>query len=386
MVTLRITLIALASTLTGCVSTPPAETTRDDSLRLEVLAWTLIPAEHDTFGTVGGISGALFRPHAFYDNDARGWAESPLDDDNRAPLELVSDEPGNSRTLIGGLSLRRTGDTYGLDIDLDYERSLDWAGATDAEGIARAPLPQYAPLRRGEFFACVFESPPSVCVVEYSPPHRWQVRYHQPTLPETIAARMRPNRAFESVAYASDGTLWVATESALTTDGEEPTSRKGALCTVLTGDHQELHETFFYETDPKPAHLGPTFSIHSLAEFEALPDGRLLTLERSLTLPAGYSVKLFVIDGTTDERRIARLPILDKKLVVDLGTLARDAGVPWIGNLEALALGPSVASLTGDENEEGRLLLVVADDNFGTDIQRTGTQVIALRIVVARGF
>ena len=73
--------------------------------------------------------------------------------------------------------------------------------------------------------------------------------------------------------------------------------------------------------------------------------------------------------------------MLRKSPVADLGAIASDAGVPWIGNLEALALGPRIADMTGNDREQGRLLLVVADDNFGAGVQKTGSRVLALRLL-----
>ncbi|GAB4516157.1 MAG: esterase-like activity of phytase family protein [Phycisphaerales bacterium] len=389
MVRLHAALIATPLLLSACATpprdeppvrtvapTPSSEPASAPRLpTVEVIAWGVIPTDHDTFGRIGGLSGALFREH----RDENG-ERSPLDRRAMAPVEFVSDHPDQPRTLHAGLRLQRTHDGYSIEITFDYEDRLEWADATDAEAIARLPVGD------GELYACAFEAPPTIVVREYDPSQPWRVRHRTPNIPQRVTEGARPNRAFESVAITPDATIWCATEAALETDGEEATTASGTRCVVLTGDAHALNESYFYDTDPMPRHLGG-FAIQSLVELEALPDGRLLALERSLTLPAGYGARLFLLDGSTrpaptdPAANPTRLPVLNKFLIADLAKLSTKVGVPWIGNLEGLALGPEIATLTGDPDERGRLLLVVADDNFGADIQKSGSRVLALRYI-----
>ncbi|MEM1423165.1 MAG: esterase-like activity of phytase family protein [Planctomycetota bacterium] len=378
-----LSLIAVAPLAAGCAHTSrdrqpdAAHTPAPAPMRVdpnaptvEVLAHTVIPPDHPTFGRIGGLSGALFRPHRSPEG-----VRSPLDPRGMAPVEFVSDHPDTPRTLHAGLRLTPTDDgPYEIEIRFDYDELPDWSRAKDAEAIARITN------NNGELYAIAFEDPPTIAIREFDPDSRWQVRHHLPAIPPTVTNNARINRAFESVAITGDGTVWAATEAALTTDGPGASTDAGTRCVVLTGDADAMSESYFYETDPMPSHLGERFAIHSLVELEALPGNRLLAMERSLTLPAGYAATLYLIDGTTQPATAdARLPVLNKAPIADLGALMRETGVPWVGNLEGLALGPSIATLTGDDTQSGCLLLVVADDNFGADAQKTGTQVVALR-------
>ncbi len=72
---------------------------------------------------------------------------------------------------------------------------------------------------------------------------------------------------------------------------------------------------------------------------------------------------------------VLALPVLVKRRVCDL----REAGLPVMGNLEGMAVGAPLARLLGDETERGRVLVIVADDNFGRDGQ-VGSQVVVCRL------
>lgn len=371
-------ILALACTpLTACAhhgARGSAESERSlvapphEPLGVELIAWTLIPPEHEEFGRIGGLSGAVIMP-------------SPPED-QAAPLMMISDSPNTTSTYNGALALTANGDTYTVLIKLLDQRDSP-ARHADAEAIAMRSYP--GRFRDNTDFIRTYESPPTIEMTEVRPAYRWQQRTGVLELPDGFADRVRPNRGFEATAFMGTE-LWVATECAIEGDGDEATPDAGTLCTILTTPRPGLQpgtplaETYHYRTDPMPPHLGNGFALHSLVEFCALPDGRLLALERSLTFPAGFGAKLFVLDGTARTEPGARLPVLNKTLIADLGAIARDAGLAWIGNLEAMALGPTVTELTGDPEETGRLLLVIADDNFGADIQKTGSQALAFRL------
>ncbi len=388
-------------------------------IEVHLLAHTVIKAEHPDLGTIGGLSGLIFHDHAAFetDTDTPGGERDRLvrtsvDGERRAAVEFISDSHDLPCAYTGTVALRRFARTlYTVRVELDEREPLheydaeelarlreadDFhtvpAGmlprAADAEAIAHHHTDHDNGDRRG-IRVIAFEQPHQISATLSWPRHHLGFMRSTLTIPEEIREHIRPNRGFEAVTI-TDRHVWAATESAITTDGPEATADTGTLCTLLRWPRPrwrgqpEDPDILHYRTDPKPPHIGPTFSLHSLTDFEALPDGRLLALERSLTLPAGYSAKIFIIDPDAPRETLPDgREVVHKQLLLDLATIRgeKNDAPRWLGNLEGMALGPSIADLTGDESEPGRLLLLVADDNFGTDIQRAGSQVIALRLV-----
>ena len=121
-------------------------------------------------------------------------------------------------------------------------------------------------------------------------------------LPDPLR-RCRPNLALEALALSADGRiLWTANEGPLPDDGPEPTANHGARIRLYALDTERLlrgsvdaslASTTAAATPPPPwwfypldaatgtslPHLPAPFN--GLAELCALPDGRLLALERS---------------------------------------------------------------------------------------------------------
>ncbi len=105
----------------------------------------------------------------------------------------------------------------------------------------------------------------------------------------------RPNLALEALALSADGRiLWTANEGPLPEDGPEPTAKHGALVRLYALDFSTASTTadspesaappwWFYELDPATGTSFPYVPapFNGLAELCALPDGRLLALERS---------------------------------------------------------------------------------------------------------
>lgn len=176
--------------------------------------------------------------------------------------------------------------------------------------------------------------------------------------PPVFAAR-RNNRGFESLALACDqACLWTANEEALTVDGPTATPTNGSAVRLLRYDlaagAPSAAEQFAYLVEPMHGSFFPGGEGQSgLVDLVALPDGRLLALERALALanPVLLS-RLFLVEvaGATDVSGFAALdgatytPVT--KTLLWQGSAA---------NLEGLCLGPQ---LTGG----GRALLGVIDD------------------------
>lgn len=309
-------------------------------IRIERLAITRIDPHHETLGRIGGISGL-------------SW----LGGDQYL---AVSDRSPEAQALTMRISLTRDDDAWLCEVGEIEEHALDHP-ASDAEGVTRTP-------DGGVLIA--YEWPPTLVQFSDGEPHVLD-------LPDEVVRQARSNASLESVCVVpTDGTweVWTATEVALRTDGPRATANEGTRCRVIVdGGAQQ----FTYITDPAPRALIGS-GVRSLSEMTTLPDARVLTLERSATFPGGYGGRLFVVDGSTSttEEPDAAFPVLSKQLVGELSEL-----VGICGNIEAVAIGPTLAELTGDEEQPGRLLLLMADDNFGRDMQ-DGTQVVACRLVL----
>ncbi|TVQ77335.1 MAG: esterase-like activity of phytase family protein [Phycisphaeraceae bacterium] len=338
--------LALLIVFTGCASQPQPELPLPT---LDFLATMSIPSEHDALGTIGGLSGLTWTGEHFV---------------------AVSDH--NERPMLYELALSlspgvRGGDRgYDLDVTVMREIHLDHPAA-DAEAIVYDP-------NTGAWYIG-YELPATVARLGSDP-----ITF---PLPDDVREGVRPNRSFESVTlrpnphFGRPTELWAATETAITSDGEEATEAEGTLCRVLVWNPRtaRLLRQYSYRTDPRPGGIPLRHSINSLVEFTTLPDGRLLALERSLTAPAGYGGRIFLIPGDSFEKSEAPFPVLSKRLLYDLS----EVPLISIGNIEGMVVGPPISELTNDPREPGRLLLLIADDNFGRDIQR-GSRVIALRI------
>jgi hypothetical protein len=174
----------------------------------------------------------------------------------------------------------------------------------------------------------------------------------------------RPNRGLEAVAVDPDrGHLWTASEEALPADGPAATADTGTVVRLvrLALDREERPLHIAYAVDPPHAFArilaGPVLS--GVVALVALPDGRLIVLERS----GGPGLPPFE----------NRLYLVDPAACVDVagrpdGLASRtDVHAPkdllWRGmlgcNLEGLGLGPSCGPKTWP--------LVAISDNDGLD-------------------
>ena len=203
---------------------------------------------------------------------------------------------------------------------------------------------------------------------------------------------VRDNLGFEGLSVSPDKrTLWIATESALTQDGDIASLDAGAAARIVKYDLAtgEPVAEYVYEVDPIAQTPTPAdaFADSGLAELLALDNqGTLLALERSFStggVDRGYTGKIFLVrtQGATDVMDQDSLPIIDgdgapvanvdapvaKDLLLDLS----DLGIP-IDNVEGMTLGPVLA--------DGRQsLILVSDDNF-SGFGPQATQFIALAL------
>ena len=211
-------------------------------------------------------------------------------------------------------------------------------------------------------------------------------------LPEPLR-RCRFNRALESLALSPDGRLlWTANEGPLPEDGPEPTAERGAKIRIyalpVSGLLPKTNESRpapasstqapsasptepafrFYELNAaaggKMPHIPDPFN--GLAELCALPDGRLLALERTYGLRTRspddpraslIAISIYLVDPPSSAARTAaaqRPPVLAKTLLW--------RGLTGRANYEGMTLGPELA-------DGSRALILVSDG----DVTRKGS-------------
>ena len=168
------------------------------------------------------------------------------------------------------------------------------------------------------------------------------------------------NRGFESLGRKADGALMItANEEALTVDGPVSTSSTGTIVRLLhydvVGNAASAAQQYAYETAPIHNVIG-TPHVSGLVDLVVLPNGKVLTLERSgaFGLPP-FENRIYELDftGATDVSGLAGLigqtfTLVQKDL---LWSSTSDIGE----NLEGLALGPQL--LNGNH-----ALLGIVDD------------------------
>ena len=194
----------------------------------------------------------------------------------------------------------------------------------------------------------------------------------------------RDNLVFEGLTLSADGeALWVSMEGPLLQDGPMPTATDGAWSRISRHDRQAdggfgpLAAQFAYRIDPIPTNGAWTMSHAQtgISELLAIDATHFFVLERALTLPPKWHIRLFEADlaGANDIRTIDSLTAsgaafipMRKTLVFDFDAL----GI-YIDNLEGVCFGPTLAN-------GHRTLVFVSDDNFNPG-QRT--QLLAFELV-----
>lgn len=186
------------------------------------------------------------------------------------------------------------------------------------------------------------------------------------------------NLAFEGLTLAADGMLVAGTENALIQDGPKATLEAGSAARLLVLDpaRGEAVAEYFYPTEAiyTAATSEPAWNDNGLSAIEALPDGRLVVVERSFATGAGNHIRVFVADLSAAQN------ILGAE-AVDPAEVVAVAKTPWfeigegdygldIDNIESFAFGPVT---------EGQQLFVIAsDDNFNPATQFTQFAVFAI--------
>ena len=166
------------------------------------------------------------------------------------------------------------------------------------------------------------------------------------------------NQGFEALTYnAQTHLFWTVTEGPLLSDSETP----GLLRLQSFGEDLEPAARYQYVMEePEAAAEGAEAYVHGVPALAALPDGRLLVLEREVFVPAGgigdklggafTTVKIFVVKPVPGKDGVLR-----KKLVKHFRTSALSS----FANYEGMCLGPVLP--------DGRpTLLLIPDSQDGS--------------------
>ena len=186
--------------------------------------------------------------------------------------------------------------------------------------------------------------------------------------------RPRANRTFEALARAADGSsFWTANEDALIPDGPAASDTAGAVVRLLrVGPDLRPLAQFAYPLDGWSRRIrNPSLvagrEINGVSAMAALPDGRLLVLERAFGGDIGGNAslrsRLYLVDvsGATDvggeDHRGglagARYRPARKALLWETGWGLTNS------NFEGMTLGPTLA-------DGSRVVILIADNNGGS--------------------
>lgn len=177
----------------------------------------------------------------------------------------------------------------------------------------------------------------------------------------------RQNKSLESMTFGA-GHFWTANEDTLEGDGEMSSQSKAGLVRIQKFDKSfKPVAQFACLTDTSLLRVGGRGS--GLTDLCALPDGRLLALER--VVAAGLVARIFLVDfaGATDTSGMKRLERAEFKPVGKKLLFEQYTGN---GNFEGIALGPELAG-------GWRSLILIADS--GGELQH---RLIPLRIKLDR--
>ena len=220
------------------------------------------------------------------------------------------------------------------------------AGGVDLEGVA-------------------FDPPTSTVLV--SDETGSAIRRHDPASGALLGALAVPsvfgsarvNRSLESLSLdPGSGELWTANEDALVPDGPATTLAAGSVVRLQRFDVAGAPDgQWAYPTDAIPGGAigGPETS--GVVDLLALPSGELLVMERSLSSPFFFQVRIYQVDLTAATDTSVLSGLIGASYTAAAKTLlwtSEEAG--QFSNFEGLSLGPQL--------DDGSMsLLLVADDN-----------------------
>ncbi|HEY2826976.1 MAG TPA: esterase-like activity of phytase family protein [Pirellulales bacterium] len=224
----------------------------------------------------------------------------------------------------------------------------------DYEGIA------YTGQSRNSVFLSNEATPPPPALYEYSLDKSAKL-LQTVSMPPVFKYQV-DNRGLESLTRRPDGKeMWTANEEALTADGPVSTTSTGNVVRLVrlnvTGDMVKPAQEYAYIVEP--IHRGVGQPVCSgLSDLVDLPDGTLLTLERSAIegIPT-FETRIYQVDfaGATDISKGVLADGLKDQVYTPVGKRQLFASSRIGENLEGLCLGPTLPN-------GNRVLLGVVDN------------------------
>jgi hypothetical protein len=175
------------------------------------------------------------------------------------------------------------------------------------------------------------------------------------TLPiPAVMQRDRPSLGFEALTLGA-GTIWIANEQALEHESHTANSTEGSIIRLQRFSDTSLQPDgqWAYRTDP----------YHGAPDLVALPDGRLLVLERAFSYgPSGtHHNRIYLVNfsqatdtSAVDDLDTGGFTITGKSLLWE-----GDMGTESTHNFEGITLGRQLDS-------DSFSLLLIADNNTGS--------------------
>lgn len=186
---------------------------------------------------------------------------------------------------------------------------------------------------------------------------------------------IRSNYGFEALAYSEKtGRFWTTTESTLVADGSNSSILYPKACNQLRiqsfDENLQPVAQYAYRMDSCQTETFGTIFVHGIVAMTALPDGRLLLLEREANIPSGYLgahtyMKLYEVNPATapvinDSTKLSVLDassFLKKTILYSFETELAPFRLTF-ANYEGMCLGPRL-------NDGRQTLLLINDSQAG---------------------
>lgn len=331
-----------ASISGGCAHAQPEPGAIASPLQLTYRGTTLLPAtttdQHGQSFTIAGLSGITWLGPATGGVNASDFV-AVMDNSNKLVKLRIAFAPNGAATSVvvtGGLSLSVSRDFEGI-----APGDLDWSGHVRTLLVSEEDSPAVLEFRLSD----------GLLVRTIAPP--------------TVFANRRANFGFESCSM-SGGVLWAANEEALSVDGPVSTTGAGTVVRLLRYHMNALTPaaTRQYAYRTQPIHGAAISGARSgVSELVALPDGRVLALERSFALSGAgfFQARVYELNfaGATEVSGFTAglagqsYSVVSKRLM-------------WSGNvnnMEGLAMGPILGSNVGPEPSGRSFAMVGIVDN-----------------------
>jgi hypothetical protein len=320
----------------------------------------------------GAIFGSVFVSSAHaaepYTLNYRGKVHLTTDtttDQNGAPFKITG---LSGVTYVGGNRFIAVMDNSNHLVFLEVTFKDDGSIAThtvtgghtvptsrDYEGIA------YTNPQRNSVFISNEATPPPPALYEYSLDKKAEL-LQTVKMPPVFMGQV-DNRGLESLTRREDGReMWTANEEALTADGPTSTKSNGTMVRLqrftVDGNTVTPAQEYAYQVEPIHEALVGQPYCSGLSDMVVLPDGTLLTLERSAVegLPP-FKTRIYQVDftGATDVSQGEFASGLLGKTYTPVRKTQLYASSAIAENFEGLCYGPKLAG-------GNHVLLGVVDD------------------------